>query len=328
MTIKNSILVTGGAGYIGSHIVRQLGEHNERIIVLDNLSTGHANDVLAGELIIGNCGDETLITQLIHDKQIDSVIHLAAHTIVPESVRDPLKYYTNNTLNTCKLLQSCVQNGIKNFIFSSSAAVYGIPNQPFVSEEGPCAPINPYGRSKLMSEWMLQDVANASDLRYIALRYFNVGGADPKTRIGQRNVAATTLIKVATQAAVGLRDQIEIFGTDYNTPDGTGIRDYIHVEDLASAHLQALAYLRQGNSSLTLNCGYGHGYSVREVLNAVERLAQTKLPIHEVARRAGDPAMVIADAKKIQQLLDWQPRFANLDAIITSALAWERKLKG
>lgn len=323
---KSTILVTGGAGYIGSHIIRQLGEANEHMIILDNLSTGFRDAVLSGELIVGDCGDQELVSRILQEHKIDAVIHMAAFISVPESIQNPLKYYNNNTTNTAKLLQCCVATKVKHFIFSSSAAVYGIPTSSFVDENEVCAPINPYGRSKLMSEWILEDVAKSSHLRYISLRYFNVGGADPQSRIGQRNAAATNLIKVAAQTAVGIRDHIEIFGTDYDTPDGTGIRDYIHVEDLASAHLQALNYLRQGNESLTLNCGYGYGYSVREVLNAVQRLSKTRLSIRETPRRHGDPAAVIANAKKIQRLLDWQPQFANLDTIVQHALSWERKL--
>ena len=270
--MANGILVTGGAGYIGSHVVRQLGEAGESVVVLDNLSTGFKDSVLFGEFIEGNTGDKAMVSQILADHNIDTVMHFAAHTIVPESVSDPLKYYGNNTCSTRNLLQCCAEAGVKHFIFSSTAAVYGIPEGEFATEESPLAPINPYGTSKLMSEWMLRDLSAASDMRHVALRYFNVAGSDPGGRIGQSTKNATLLIKVAAEVAVGKRDKLMIFGTDYPTPDGTGIRDYIHVEDLASAHFSALDYLRKGGESTTLNCGYGHGYSVREVVDAVNRV--------------------------------------------------------
>ncbi len=323
---KKTILVTGGAGYIGSHVVRQLGEAGHHIIVLDNLSTGFREAVLHGELMEGDTGDRPFITQLLREHDIESVLHFAAHIVVPESVSDPLKYYGNNTCNTRNLLAACAAAGVKHFIFSSTAAVYGIPPNMECAEDSPLAPINPYGRSKLMSEWMLQDLAAASHLRYGVLRYFNVAGADPGGRIGQSTPKATHLIKVACEAVVGKRDHIDIFGTDYPTPDGTCIRDYIHIEDLAHAHILALDHLRGGAPSFTANCGYGHGYSVREVLDMVQQVSGAKLDIRDVPRRAGDPPALIARAERIRVLLGWSPRHNDLREIVTHALAWERRL--
>lgn len=319
------ILVTGGAGYIGSHVVRQLGEAGHRVIVLDNLSTGFREAVLHGELIEGDTGDREFITRLLREYDIDSVLHFAAHIVVPESVADPLKYYGNNTCNTRELLAACSAAGVQHFIFSSTAAVYGIPPNMECAEDSPLAPINPYGRSKLMSEWMLADLAAASGLRYGVLRYFNVAGADPLGRIGQSTPKATHLIKVACEAAVGKRGHVDIFGTDYDTADGTCIRDYIHVEDLARAHLLALDHLRAGGASFTANCGYGHGYSVREVLDAVQHAAGVRLDIREAPRRAGDPPALIARAERIRALLGWAPRYDDLATIVGHALAWERR---
>lgn len=322
----NGILVTGGAGYIGSHVVRQLTEAGERVVVLDNLSTGFADAVLGADLVVGDTGDTDLVSKIIRDYGVDSVMHFAAHTIVPESVSDPLKYYRNNTCNSRNLLQCCDDNKVKYFIFSSTAAVYGIPESGVASEDTPTAPINPYGQSKLMTEFMLRDLGSASDLRYIALRYFNVAGCDPEGRIGQSTPNATLLIKVACEASVGKREGVSIFGTDYSTPDGTGVRDYIHVEDLADAHIKALKYLRLGGESITLNCGYGHGYSVREVLNTVEKIAGKPLHITEQARRPGDPATLVAIAEKVRKVLDWKPKYDKLDVIVESALEWEKFL--
>ncbi len=321
-----AILVTGGAGYIGSHTVRQLTEAGERVVVLDNLSTGFHQAVLGAELIVGNTGDAALVGRLLKDHAVDTVMHFAAHTIVPESVEQPLKYYGNNTCSTRVLLECCAAQGVKHFVFSSTAAVYGIPASTHAAEDAPLAPINPYGTSKLMSEWMLRDLALASSLRYVVLRYFNVAGSDPQGRIGQSTPKATLLTKVACEAAVGKRKGVSIFGTDYPTPDGTGVRDYIHVEDLADAHVKALTYLRAGKESVTLNCGYGHGYSVREVLNMVERVAGKPLAIREEPRRAGDPPALIARADRVRSLLKWQPKYDDLQAIVTSSLNWERKL--
>ena len=322
-----TILVTGGAGYIGSHVVRQLGERNQTVIVLDNLSSGFRPAVVHGELVVGDTGDRELVGRLLRERGIDTVMHFAAHTIVPESVTNPLKYYGNNTCSTRSLLQCCQEAGVKQFVFSSTAAVYGIPAGGTAAEDSPTAPINPYGMSKLMSEWMLRDVAAATALRYVVLRYFNVAGSDPGGRIGQSTINGTLLTKVACEVAVGKRPHVSIFGTDYPTQDGTGVRDYIHVEDLADAHLRALDYLRQGGESATLNCGYGHGYSVREVLATVERLNGRPLPTIEVPRRAGDPPSLVARADRIRQVLGWSPRHDNLDAIVRSQLEWERRLQ-
>lgn len=323
---KKSILVTGGAGYIGSHVVRQLGEAGERVVVVDDLSTGFRDAVLYGDLVEGNMGDKELIRKVIEDYDVDSVIHFAAHTIVPESVENPLKYYGNNTCNSRNLLECCRDAGIKHFIFSSTAAVYGIPSADFTDEESAISPINAYGTSKLMTEWMLRDLSHATDLKHVALRYFNVAGSDPSGKIGQSTKNATLLIKVACEAAVGKRDKIYIFGTDYPTPDGTGVRDYIHVEDLASAHLKALDYLRKGGDSTTLNCGYGHGYSVREVLDTVGKVSGHPLNIIEEDRRPGDPPALIAKADRIRKLLDWTPQHDDLEFIVKTSLDWEKKL--
>ncbi len=326
MAEANPILVTGGAGYIGSHVVRQLGEAGYQVVVLDNLSTGFADAVIHGDLVIGDTGDRELVSRLMQQYDVDSVMHFAAHTIVPESVADPLKYYENNTGSTRNLLSCCKQHGIKRFIFSSTAAVYGIPEETEITEDTAVSPINPYGLSKLMSEWMLRDLAAASDLRYVALRYFNVAGSDPAGRIGQSTKEATLLVKVACEAAVGKRDHIAIFGTDYPTPDGTGVRDYIHVEDLANAHLKALDYLDGGGDSQVLNVGYGHGYSVREVLEMVEQVAELKLDIREEPRRAGDPPTLIAAADRIREVLGWQPEYDDMKIIVETSLNWERTL--
>ncbi len=322
---RSAILVTGGAGYIGSHVARQLGEAGESVVVLDNLVTGFREAVLHGTLVVGETGDRELVTRILAEHRIDTVMHFAAHTIVPESVAKPLKYYGNNTCATRNLLECCTAQGVRHFIFSSTAAVYGIPPGGIAAEDTPPAPINPYGTSKLMSEWMLRDLAVAGNLRYVSLRYFNVAGSDPHGRIGQCTPAATLLVKVACEAAVGKRPGVSIFGTDYPTPDGTGVRDYIHVEDLASAHVQALDYLRNGGDSITLNCGYGHGYSVREVLRMVEQVAQRPLQVREEARRAGDPSILIARADRVREMLGWSPKLDDLEAIVRTSLDWERR---
>jgi len=323
---KKSILVSGGAGYIGSHVVRQLGEAGERIVIIDNLSTGFEDAILYGDFVKGDIGDKDLVSRVLKDYDVDSVIHFAAHTIVPESVTNPLKYYGNNTCNSRNLMECCRDAGVKNFIFSSTAAVYGIPDTDSASETSPLSPINAYGTSKLMTEWMLRDLSAVTELDHVALRYFNVAGCDLEGRIGQSTEKATLLIKVACEAAVGKRDQVYIFGTDYPTPDGTGVRDYIHVEDLASAHLKALEYLRNGGESATLNCGYGHGYSVREVLDTVEKINGKKLDIVEEERRAGDPPALIAEAESIREVTGWQPKYDDLDIIVKTSLEWEKKL--
>ena len=322
---KKGILVTGGAGYIGSHTARQLGATGERLVTLDNLSTGFRQAVLYGELVVGDTGDRELVGRVLKEHDIDTVLHFAAHTVVPESVENPLKYYGNNTCSTRNLLECCAAAGVKHFVFSSTAAVYGIPETEMAYEDTPTNPINPYGTSKLMSEMMLRDLAAASDLKYVALRYFNVAGCDPECRIGQSTPKATLLTKVACETAVGKRDAVYIFGTDYPTADGTGVRDYIHVEDLADAHVKALNYLRNGGASITLNCGYGHGYSVREMLRAVEQANDKPLNIIETERRAGDPPSLVAGADKVRQVLHWEPRFDSLTKIAESSLAWERK---
>jgi UDP-glucose 4-epimerase len=321
-----AILVTGGAGYIGSHVVRQLGEAGEQVVVIDNLGKGFRQAVTAGDLVVGDVGDFELVSALMAQHQIDTVMHFAAHTIVPESVALPLKYYGNNTCATRSLLQACIDNRVKHFVFSSTAAVYGMPADGYAGEESPTQPINAYGTSKLMSEWMLRDVAAVNPLRYVALRYFNVAGSHPGGRIGQATPGATLLTKVACEAMVGKRTHVSVFGSDYPTPDGTGVRDYLHIEDLAAAHLDALKYLRSGGANTTLNVGYGHGYSVREVLRMVERVAGKSLTIREENRRAGDPAYLVARAARIRAELGWQPRYDDLEAIVSSSLAFERKL--
>ena len=323
---KGTVLVTGGAGYIGSHVVRQLGMMGEEVVILDNLSTGKSEAVLYGTLIEGDVGDEALVNDIIKKHQVESVIHFAAHTIVPESVSNPLKYYGNNTANTRSLLACCQKNGVKHFIFSSTAAVYGNLETGVAREDTPTQPINPYGTSKLMSEWMLRDLSAACDLTHVVLRYFNVAGCDPECRIGQNTPNATLLIKVASEVAIGKRESLSIFGTDYDTPDGTGIRDYIHVEDLASAHLKALDYLRTGGQSNTFNCGYGHGYSVREVVKAVEQEMGHALNIQEQPRRAGDPPSLIADSSALKATLNWQPQYDDINEIVRTSLNWEKKL--
>jgi UDP-glucose 4-epimerase len=321
----SSILVTGGAGYIGSHVVLQLRERAERVIVLDDLSRGFRQAVLDAPLVVGQVGDRDLVRRVLAEHGVDTVMHFAAYTIVPESVREPLKYYGNNTCSTRSLLECCVEAGVRHFVFSSTAAVYGIPPAGVAAEDTPTAPINPYGTSKLMSEWMLASVAQATPLTYAALRYFNVAGSDSRGRIGQATANATLLVKVACEAAAGRRDGVAIFGTDYATADGTGVRDYIHVEDLASAHLDALAWLRAGGASTTLNVGYGHGYSVREVLASVERVSGRRLKVREEPRRAGDPPALVARAERIRSELGWRPRLDDLDTIVRTAYAWEQQ---
>ena len=323
----HSILVTGGAGYIGSHVVRQLTERSERVVVLDNLCTGFRSAVVNAPLVVGDTGDRVLIDRVLAEHRVETVMHFAAHTIVPESVADPLKYYRNNTCGTRNLLECCERAGIRHVVFSSTAAVYGTPVDGIASEDSATQPINPYGLSKLMSEWMLRDLAQATRLRYVALRYFNVAGSDPGGRIGHSAPDSTLLVKIACQHAMGVRPEIVIFGTDYPTPDGTGVRDYIHVEDLADAHLRALDYLRDGGATTTLNCGYGHGYSVREVLRTVERVHGAPLLIREAARRAGDPPILVARATKIRDLFHWAPRYDDLETIVRTQLDWERRLK-
>jgi UDP-glucose 4-epimerase len=321
-----SILVTGGAGYIGSHVALQLRARGERVVVLDDLSRGFRQAVVDAPLVVGKVGDCDTVRRVLQDHAVDTVMHFAAFTIVPESVRDPLKYYANNTCSTRTLLECCVDSGVRHFVFSSTAAVYGIPAAGVAAEDTPTQPINPYGTSKLMSEWMLASVAQATPLTYAALRYFNVAGSDSAGRIGQATPNATLLVKVACEAAVGRRPEVAIFGTDYETADGTGVRDYIHVEDLAAAHLDALDYLRKGGTSTTLNVGYGHGYSVRQVLASVERISGKRLKVREEPRRAGDPPALVARADRIRTVLGWNPRLDDLDTIVRTAYAWEQRL--
>lgn len=322
--MTSPVLVTGGAGYIGSHVVRQLSKAGRKVVVLDNLSTGFKDAVKGAELVLGDTGDKALVSQLLTDHGIDTVMHFAAHTIVPESVSNPLKYYGNNTASTRTLLEACSEAGVKHFIFSSTAAVYGIPESDITAEDTPTAPINPYGMSKLMSEHMLRDLSAATPLRHVVLRYFNVAGSNPDGEIGQSTAKATLLIKVACEAALGKREKICVFGTDYPTHDGTGVRDYIHVEDLASAHIRALEYLEKGGDSATFNCGYGHGYSVREVLDTVAKVNGEALNVVEEPRRAGDPPMLIAKADQIREKLQWEPEYDNLEFIVKTSLEWEK----
>jgi len=323
-----SILVTGGAGYIGSHVVKLLGERGERVVVLDDLSTGNRDAVLYGTLVEGNTADTELVTKILAEHDVDTVMHFAAHTIVPESVTDPLKYYGNNTAATRNLLECCQNAGISNLIFSSTAATYGIPEDASkpCGEDLPTAPINPYGMSKLMSEYMIKDLSAATDMKHVILRYFNVAGCDPDGKIGQSTKNATLLIKVASEVAVGKRDALNVFGTDFPTEDGTGIRDYIHVTDLASAHLSALDYLRGGGESTLVNCGYGQGYSVKQVIDSVSKINGKPLKVIEEPRRAGDPPALIAATGKIRETLDWTPKYNEIDVIVETSLAWERTL--
>ena len=322
-----TVLVTGGAGYIGSHMVLQLLDAGEKVVVIDNLSTGFREAVpQAVTLVDGDFGDEALVTRLVREHGIDSVAHFAAKIVVPDSVADPLGYYLNNTAKARNLIAVAVATGVKHFIFSSTAAVYGNVGSDAVSEDTPLAPVSPYGRSKLMVEWMLADTAEAHDLRYVVLRYFNVAGADPMGRTGQSTRNATHLIKVAVQTALGRRSGMEIFGTDYPTPDGTCLRDYIQVTDLVRAHMDALRYLRAGGDSLTCNCGYARGYSVREVIEVVKSVSGVDFPVSVSGRRPGDPAAIVARNDLIRARLGWTPEHDDLGEIVAQALAWERRL--
>lgn len=324
-----AVLVTGGCGYIGSHLVWALSDRGEAVVVLDDLSTGF-DWAIPPEvtLVRGDIGDPALLDRLMADGAIEAIVHFAGSIIVPESVTDPLKYYFNNTVKSRELIAAAVRNGVKHFVFSSTAAVYGNPSVIPAPEDVALAPVSPYGSSKLMTEIMLRDTAAAHDFRYTALRYFNVAGADPKGRTGQSTRGATHLIKVACEAHLGLRPEIQVFGTDWDTPDGTGVRDYIHVADLAAAHVVALDRLRAGAPSLVANCGYGKGFSVLEVLKAVERVTGAKLPVTYGPRRAGDAAAIVARVDRIHaELPSWQPEWDDLDTIVDHALAWEKALQ-
>ena len=327
--MSDKILVTGGCGYIGSHVVRQLSESGRTVVVYDNLSTGFRDALIHGEeLIEGDLCDHAALDAAFKKHSFTTVLHFAAAIIAPESCTLPLKYYGNNTRNTLGLLEACVRHNVQRFIFSSTAAVYGLPAGGVASEDSLQAPINPYGTSKLMSEWMLRDTSAAHGLQYVALRYFNVAGADPLARMGQRTPEATHLIKVACQAALGMRESVAIYGTDYPTADGTGIRDYIHIEDLASAHLYALTYLEKGGAPTAMNVGYGRGSSVREVLEVVREVSGVDFRTVESDRRPGDPASLVAQAERIGALTGWQPLHADLRKIVADAWRWESKLAG
>lgn len=323
------VFVTGGAGYIGSHVVLALGEAGHEVLVYDNLSTGHRSAVLHGELVAGDLADKALLLTTLQRFRPDAVIHFAASIEVGESVRDPLKYYRNNSANALNLLEAVQATGIGGFIFSSTAAVYGNPADVPVTEAAPLAPINPYGASKLVTERMLQDLAAAApEFRYVSLRYFNVAGADPGGRLGQDYANPTHLITRALKTALGVYPQLQVFGTDYPTPDGTCIRDYIHVSDLARAHLDALGYLLDGGSSTVCNCGYGRGFSVREVVAVAKAVTGIDFVVEEVGRRAGDPAELVAASRKVRQILGWQPRHDDVEFILRTAWEWELRLKG
>src|SRR6266481_8999643 len=322
-----SVLVTGGAGYIGSHTVRALVEAGESVVVIDNLSTGVSAYLPEGvALFIGDAADENFVEGVIAAHAVDSIMHLAGSVGVPDSMRDPLACYRNNTMTTRSLLNAAVKCRVSRFIFSSTAAVYGNPDQVPVPETAPTRPLSPYGMSKLMTEIMLHDVATAHGMNYVVLRYFNVAGADPQARVGLATVGATHLLKIAVEAATGQRAKIDVFGTDYPTPDGSCIRDFIHVSDLAQAHRAALSYLRTGGSSVTLNCGYGRGYSVLETIEAVRRISMRNFAVQHAPRRPGDIMTMVADASRIRATLDWTPQYDDIETIATHALTWEWKL--
>ncbi|MFM1816906.1 MAG: UDP-galactose 4-epimerase [Pseudomonadota bacterium] len=323
-----SILVTGGAGYIGSHMVLDLLDAGETVVVLDNLSTGFRWAVPEQATFIeGDCGDNGLVGDLVGRHGVESIIHFAGSVVVPESVEKPLMYYNNNTAKSRSLIEAAVENGVRNFIFSSTAAVYGMPKENPVSEASELRPMSPYGSSKLMTEIMLKDAAAAHDLNYIALRYFNVAGADPRGRTGQSTARATHLIKVACEAALGKRGHMEVFGTDYPTADGSCVRDYIHVLDLARAHRDALAYLRRGGKSDVINCGYSRGFSVLDVIDVVKRVSGNDFEVRFGPRRAGDPAEIVAQSARARDVLGWRPELDDLEKIVTHALTWERGLE-
>ena len=323
-----TVLVTGGAGYIGSHAALALLDGGRSVVVLDNLSQGYRWAVPTGAAFVeGDCGDYDLVSRVISEHDVTAIMHFAGSIIVPESVIYPLEYYYNNTVNSRALAQAAVDSGIEHFIFSSTAGVYGEPKSTPILEDFSLKPISPYGTSKMMTEKMLADAANAHDLRYVALRYFNVAGADPKGRSGQTSRKATHLIKIASQTATGARPQMAIYGEDYDTPDGTCIRDYIHVSDLAKAHVLALEYLEDGGESDVMNCGYGRGFSVKEVIGAVKRVSGIDFAVERAERRPGDPAALIAAADRVREKLGWMPEYDDLDAIVRHALDWEESLK-
>ncbi|RAI45396.1 UDP-glucose 4-epimerase GalE [Rhodoplanes roseus] len=322
-----SILVTGGAGYIGSHMVHALVDAGERVVVLDNLSTGFRSSVPREvPLVEGDTGDAGLVSRLIAEHGVDAIIHFAASIVVPESVAEPLKYYRNNTANSRSMIECAVRGGVKHFIFSSTAAVYGNPTRVPVAEDDVLAPVSPYGSSKLMTEIMLRDATAAHGLGHVVLRYFNVAGADPLLRTGQSTKNATHLIKVAVETALGQRGKIDVFGTDYATPDGTCVRDYIHVSDLVAAHADALRYLRAGGAPVTVNCGYGRGFSVLQVIETVKRVAGVDFRVDLAPRRPGDPASIVAACDRARELLGWQPRHDDLQTIVEHALEWQKRL--
>lgn len=326
-SMHKKILVTGGAGYIGSHVVLLLSQQGYQIVVLDNLSTGFEKSIHGAELVVGDIGDQDLLDRLMGQHQFEAVMHFAGSIIVPESVKEPQKYYLNNTLRSHTLVNACLKHGIKNFIFSSTAAVYGLPESGECNEATLVNPISPYGRSKLMTEWMLEDASNAyADFRYVALRYFNVAGANVDGKVGQCSPFSTHLIKIACETALGKRNGMNVFGNDYETPDGTCVRDFIHTDDLADAHLKSLEYLLKGGHSEVFNCGYGHGYSVNEVIAMVKKISGVDFKVTMVGRRDGDPASVVAISDKIRKTLGWSPRYNDLELIVRTALDWERKL--
>lgn len=321
------VLITGAAGYIGSHATRSCLDAGFQVVALDNLSTGEASLIPDGTpLYEGDAGDGSFVKEIIERHEIEAVMHFAGSVVVPESVSNPLKYYANNTVTSRNLIQTCIETAVRRFVFSSTAAVYGVPTESPISETAATVPINPYGSSKLMTETMLRDTAAAHDFSYLALRYFNVAGADPQGRCGQCSPDATHLIKVASQVAAGTRPGMQVFGDDYDTPDGTCVRDYIHVTDLADAHVAALRYLSGGGGNKILNCGYGRGYSVREVIDAVEKEVGTALNVTVAPRRAGDPPALVADNTQILEALNWAPKHDDLGTIVHTALAWERQL--
>lgn len=322
-----TILVTGGAGYIGSHLVHELADIGESVVVLDDLSTGFPHAIPKHvKLVVGNCGNSELLSEIIHDHKIDAIVHVAGSVLPPESLERPLHYYRNNTVQTCTVIEAAVKHAVRHFIFSSTAAVYGNAAEIPLTEGASTQPISPYGRSKLMSELMLADAGVAHGLSFAILRYFNVAGADPQMRTGQSTTNATHLIKVAIQAALGLRPKLHVCGSDYPTPDGTCIRDYIHVTDLVQGHIDALRYLRQGGESIAVNCGYGRGVSVYDVIEVVKRISGVDFPVERAARRPGDPAILVAASERARKALGWDPQFDKLDLIVSHALAWEKIL--